>query len=141
MIWPFVKRKHYVTFGGQQIEVPPLSLEGSLELILLMSPYIPLLEYHLPEIQAALKGNGNRPRLLSTIFFALRREMSEAPGDITKMIALLAGIDPVWLAETATGEELVEALPVLDKAHNLGRLWGIAQGMGLHVRYEENSHD
>jgi hypothetical protein len=122
-MWPFRKRKPYITIGGQQVEIKPLSLQNSTALILLMAPYWPILDEHLPNIEHALI-NKDRP-LLVGIFTVLREEMRKAPGDITKAVALLAGLDAEWVARNATAAEVVEALPVLDRAHDLGRLWGL----------------
>ena len=136
-IWPFKKRKVYVKFGGQRIEVRPLSLVNVIELILLMSPYLPLLEEYLPQLKQAANGYAKkRPQLLSQIFYILRDEMKDTPGDIVKAVALLAGVDPTWLAQVATAGELLGALPVLDRAHNFGRLWQVVQEGGVHIRFD-----
>jgi hypothetical protein len=122
-MWPFKKRKPYITLGGQRTEIKPISLQTAVELILLMAPYWPILEDYTPRIEEALLAK-NKP-LLSEIFFVLREKMQDTPGDITKAVALLAGLDPVWLAKNGTAQEIVEALPVLDKAHDFRRLWRI----------------
>jgi hypothetical protein len=122
-MWPFRKSKAYIKIGGQRIEVAPLSLQDMVTLILLMTPYWPILDEHLPNLEHALI-NKDRP-LLVGIFTVLRDEMRKAPGDITRAVALLAGLDAEWVARNATAAEVIEALPVLDRVHNLGRLWGL----------------
>jgi hypothetical protein len=123
MMWPFRKRKTYIKLGGQRVEIAPLSLQNATGLILLLTPYWPILDEHLPNVEHALI-NKDRP-LLVGIFMVLRDEMRKAPGDITKAVALLAGLDAEWVAKNATAAEVVEALPVLDRVHDLGRLWGL----------------
>jgi hypothetical protein len=87
-----------------------------------MAPYWPILDEHLPNLEHAMI-NKDRP-LLVGVFTVLREEMRNAPGDITRAVALLAGLDAAWVARNATAAEMVEALPVLDEVHDLGRLWG-----------------
>lgn len=136
MIRLFRKRKQYVTLGGQRIEVKPLTLEDSLSLFLLLSPYLPLLEIYFPQIQQALKDkSGDRPRALSKIFYTFRDEMRNSPGDLIRIMAILAGVDPVWLSQNATAQEMIEALPVLDKAHDIGRLWKVIKELGVNIKY------
>jgi hypothetical protein len=90
-----------------------------------MAPYWPIIDENLPRIDQSL-ARGDRG-LLTEILFILRDKMAETPGDLTKAVALLAGLDPVLVARKATAKELIEALPVLDKVHDLGRLWGIVR--------------
>jgi len=134
-MWPFKKRKSYVKIGGQRIEVAPLSLQDATALILLMAPYWPVLNEHLPNLEHALI-NKDRP-LLVGIFMTLRKEMQKAPGDITKAVALLAGLDVEWVARNGTATEVVEALPVLDRVHDLGRLWGILRAGSFYLGKDE----
>lgn len=130
------KRKKYITLGGKRIEVKPLSLENALALFLLLSPYLPLIEQYLPQIQNALKDkSGDRPGALSTILFAFRGEMRNSPGDLGKTMAILAGVDPAWLAQNGTAEEMMRALPVLDEVHNIGRLWKVIRELGIIIKY------
>ena len=122
-MWPFRKPKNHIKIGGQRIEVAPLSLQSATALILLMAPYWPTLDEHLPHLEHALI-NRDRP-LLVGVFTVLRQEMRKAPGDITQAVALLADLDAEWVARNATAAEIVEALPVLDRIHDLGWLWGL----------------
>lgn len=131
------KRKKYITLGGKRIEVKPLSLENALSLFLLLSPYLPLIEVYLPQIQVALKTkSGDRPRALSKIFFVFRGEMKQSPGDLVKAMAILTGVDPVWLAQHGTAQEMINALPVLDEVHDIGRLWKVIRGLGVSIKYQ-----
>ncbi len=130
-MWPFRKRQTYIKIGGQRIEIMPLSLQDATAIILLMTPYWPILDEHLPNLEHALI-NKDRP-LLTGIFMVLRDEMRKAPGDITKAVALLAGLDAEWVARNATAAEVVEALPVLDKVHDLGRLWGLLRSGSFYL--------
>lgn len=130
-MWPFRKSKPYIKIGDHRVEIAPLSLQDATALVLLMSPYWPILDEHLPNIEIALI-NKDRP-LLVGIFTALREEMRKTPGDITKVVALLAGLDAKWVAQNATAAEVIEALPVLDRVHDLGRLWGLLRGGSFYL--------
>lgn len=130
------KRKKFIRLGGKRVEVKPLSLEDSLSLFLLLSPYLPLLELYFPQIQMALKNkSGDRPRALSKIFYIFRDEMKNSPGDLVRVMAILCSVDPVWLAQNGTAQEMIEALPVLDEVHNIGGLWKVIRELGVTVRY------
>lgn len=134
------KRKKHITLGGKRIGVKPLSLEDSLSLFLLVSPYLPLLELYFPQIQTALKDkSGSRPRALSKIFYTFRNEMRDSPGDLIRVMAILCGVDSVWLAQNGAAEEMIEALPVLDEVHNIGRLWKVVRELGVSIRYQQNT--
>lgn len=135
MIWSFRRSKNHIEIGGQRVEVEPLSLQNATALILLMTPYWPILDEHLPNLEHALV-NKDRP-LLVGIFTVLRDEMRKAPGDIIKAVALLAGLDAEWVARKATAEEIVEALPVLDRIHDLGRLWGLLRMGSFYLGRDE----
>lgn len=110
-----------VTLGGKKIEVNPLNIRNAVELTLLMAPYWPILDQHLPNLEHALMES-DRP-LLVGIFTVLRQEMAQMPGDTVKAVALLVGVEPEWIAKNATAAELVAALPTLDRVHDFGRLW------------------
>lgn len=130
-MWPFKKPKPFIKIGGQRVEIVSLSLQNATALILLMAPYWPILDEHLPNLEQALI-NKDRP-LLVGIFMVLREEMRKAPGDITKAVALLAGLDAEWVARNATAAEVIEALPVLDRVHDLGRLWGLLRAGSVYL--------
>lgn len=124
-MWPFRPKKPIVTLGGEQIEVKPLSLPKAIEITLVVAPYWPLIDEKIPQIeQAMVKGDKS---LLSQIFFVMREKMRESPGDITRVVAILAGVDPEWLGRNGTAHELLAALPTLNKVHNLNRLWHITK--------------
>lgn len=131
MIWPFRNRQTHIKIGGQSVEVVPLSLQNATALILLMAPYWPILDEHLPSLEHAMI-NKDRP-LLVGIFMVLRDKMRETPGDITKAVALLAGLDAECVARKATAAEVVEALPVLDRVHDLGRLWRVLRAGSFYL--------
>jgi hypothetical protein len=134
-MWPFRKPKNHIKIGGQRVEIAPLSLQNGTALILLMAPYWPILDEHLPNVEHALI-NKDRP-LLVGIFMVLRDEMRETPGDITRAVALLSGLDARWVAQNATAAEVVEALPVLDRVHDLGRLWGLLRAGSFYLGRNE----
>ena len=130
------RKKLSVTLGGERIAVSPLDLEDALRLLFILAPHLAAIEHHLPELMAALSNtNGNRPALLTSAFTALIGEMQQAPGDLTRAVALLVGRDPEWVATYALPEEVVAALPVLDEANDFAALFNAVKGLGLTARY------
>jgi hypothetical protein len=131
-------RKHHVVLGGRRIVVRPMNLEHCLELALLLAPYVGAVERYLPDLRAALKDtSGRRPDLLSAGLRVLAGDMQAAPGDITRAVALLAGVDAEWLAANATAAEIVKALPVLGEANDLWALLGELRRWGT-LKYQKN---
>lgn len=119
--------------GGETFEPPSLDLEQSLELLLLLAPYVALIENHLSEFQAALADTmGNRPRLLSTLLRTLSTEIE--PQDLTKAFAILLQKPPEWF-RGVKAIELIQALPVLDTVNNFAEVFALIQEMGLTVEY------
>lgn len=133
MISRFIRAKNKVTIKGETFTPLPLDLEQSIELLLLLAPYVALFENHLSEFQAALKDTeGNRPRLLSALLRTLAGEMK--PEDITKTFALLLDKPPEWFRGVRP-VELVEALPVLDDVNNFNDIFSLVKELGLTVKY------
>lgn len=134
--WNNKKKAPFVKFGGKLYEVKPLGLENALALLLLLSPYLALLEQKWPQFQQALADQGGmRPGLLFAFFRVMRDDMWALPGDLTKAVGLLADVDPVWLAKNASAVELVEAIPTLDGVNDFEGLWQAARSLGLVARY------
>lgn len=116
--------------------VKPLPLEPLLKLLILLAPYLVLMEKHLPEINRLLKDkSGGRPRMLSSLFFVMREEFAMLPGDMTKCLAVMLDCDPEWLAKTVLPEEFVAAFPILDRVNDFKSLAGLAHQMGLTINY------
>lgn len=131
-------KKRGVRLGGKRIPIEPLSLENALKLILLLAPYLALIENEMPEIKRALATTGGqRPQLLSTIFRTMGDEMAKFPGDMTRALALLTGEDASWIAGNATAHEFVEALPILDEVNGLTGLFWAIQALGVTARYRD----
>ncbi len=135
-------RKPSVVVGGEHLPIKPLTLENAIRLLLLLAPYLVLIEGRWPEIRRALATtNGQRPALLSTIFRELSDRMREAPGDMTRALGLLLDKDPAWLAGRITATEFVAALPVLDEVNDLTALWEAAGALGIRARYGKHGTD
>lgn len=143
-IWPEKKsRITEIEIGGEAVEVKPLTLENSLRLVLLVSPFLMTIEHRWPEIKGALETtNGTRPQLLQTIFMQLHNELAFAPGVITQALAICLGRDVAEIAEKATARDLVEAWPVLDEVNGGFRdLWEVCKHLGIVIRYEKATKD
>jgi hypothetical protein len=119
-----------VSIGGEDIELKPLGLESAIELLLILAPYIPLIENAWPKFQDSLVNkNGKRPELLSAVFRNLAAEMQQAPGDMVKVMAILLDKPVEWIAQEATGQELLEALPTIDKVNELHKILPLLRQM------------
>ena len=115
-----------VTIGGETFCPRPLTLERTIELVLLLGPYVALAEKHGPALRLALNSNGEGPKLLSTLFVVLAGEIR--PADFTRAFAILLDKEPEWF-QGVQAVELVQALPVLDEVNDLGGLIGAVQGL------------
>lgn len=116
-----------------------MTLENALQLALLLAPHVARIEAHWPEIRRSLEGQGKRPQILTATFTALRGELAEMPGDMVKAMALLLDREPPEIAAEMTAQEFVEALPVLDRVNDLGKLWATVQALGLTARYRDGT--
>lgn len=126
-----------ITIGGGSFTPQPLSLEETMELVLLLAPYIGLIENHLSEFNRIIQNtSGDRPQLLSTFLTALVDEIK--PADFTKMFAILLRKEPEWFRDVKA-QELIDALPILDDVNNFGGLIASIRALGLTVRYKENA--
>ena len=136
-----IRRKHdetdslSVTIGGECIAVRPMGLEDALQFVLLIAPYIGSLDRYLPMLAEALqeKTAPERRGFLKVVVTAMADEMQRAPGDVTKVVALLLGRDPEWVARNALPEEIVRALTAFDEANDFRSLFASLRALGLTV--------
>lgn len=126
-----------VTINGVDIEVKPLTLERTLEFLILLSPYLVLIEDNWQGINLLLQQDKN-PNLLSSLFLGLRDQFENAPQDIVKAFAILLDLDSDWVAENAKPTDLFLSLEVLDKQNNFVNLWYAAKYIGLIVLEKDN---
>lgn len=141
-IWKQARPLTTISLGSELIEVKPLTLENSLKLILLLSPYVVKVESKWPRLVAALEAtNGNRPHLLKMLLIEWRQDLAFAPGDVVQAFALLIGRDMAEVAEKATAKDLVMALPVLDAVNDFISLFLACRSLGIVVRYEKSTKD
>lgn len=126
-------KKNTLTIAGETIQPQPLSLEHTIELMLLIAPYIALIEKHLESFQQALNDtSGKRPRLLQSLFMVLAKEIK--PEDFTKAFAILLQKEPEWF-RNVKAVELVQALPVLDDVNDFAKIFITLKALGLTVKY------
>lgn len=116
----FIKRPPKITAGGETFSPEPMNLEQSLALVLLLAPYLPLVEVLWPQFQEALKaGSKKRPYLLSAFFQVMASHIE--PVDVTRTFAIILDKPPEWFRKVQA-VELVEALPMLDEVNDFSRL-------------------
>lgn len=132
MILPFTKKTQQ-TIAGEPFNPQPLTLEQTVELLLLIAPYVALIEKRLPALQAALETtDGNRPRLLQALFTVLAQDIK--PQDFTRAFAILLQKPPEWF-KTVKAVELVQALPLLDDVNDFAGIFAAVKDLGLTVKY------
>jgi len=122
-------KKNIVVLGDEKIEVKPIGLENAIKFVLLIGPYLVLIDDFKPQFEQALKTND--AGLISALLHSLVGEMQKTPGDIVKMVSLLINKPVEWIALNVTAQEIMEALPVLDKINDFGALLIAAQNLGV----------
>lgn len=131
MTLPFTKAK--ITLGGSEFKPQPLNLEQTIELLLLIAPYVALIEQRLPDLQRALQDtSGKRPRLLQSLFIAMAQDIK--PQDFTRAFAILLQKPPEWFMNVRA-KELVEILPLLDDINDFAGLFEAVRNLGITVKY------
>lgn len=129
-------RKYTISLGNETIEVKPLTLENSIRLMLLLSPYIAKIEAKWPRLVAALEAtNGTRPKLLELLLVEWRQDLAFAPGDLITAFSLLVDRDIEFVATRASAADLVKAIPVLSQINNFSDLWTAVKALGIVVKY------
>lgn len=124
----FIK-KNIVVLGNEKIEVKPIGLENAIKFVLLIGPYLVLIDDFRPQFEQALKTND--AGLISALLHSLVSEMQKTPGDIVKMVSLLIDKPVEWIALNVTAQEIMDVLPVLDKVNDFGALLVAAQNLGV----------
>lgn len=116
----------WVRLGGETVGVDPLGIQAGIELCLLVAPYLPVMR----SVVEVLDQEGEA-REKVTLLRGLASEMSEFPGDLVKVVGLLTGKDPGWIATNATAVELFEAMGVLNEFHQIWEMVMVGQQLGI----------
>lgn len=117
------KRQPTVRIGNEKVEVKPLTIEKGVRFCLLFLPYLPA---HWPRIRATLEGPtrrrfnlfSRRPKLLALLLKDLRQEMGLSPAEVATAFSLLLNRPVEWIVQNAGAEDLLDAIPALDKAND-----------------------
>ena len=112
-------RRKTVVLGDEIIIVNPLSLSDYMEAIILLMPYAVLYE----EVSGRLAGVDDN-YLVFRIIRETHDHMATFPGDMTRLIGLLVNRPAHWIAENASPEQVMLALPILDEVHRFDVLLG-----------------
>lgn len=127
------KKQNQIVIAGEVITPQPLNLEETLNLTILLAPYIGLIESRFAEFERILKNkSGERPQLLSSFLAALVDEIN--PADFTRVFAILLHKPPEWF-RNVTAQELIDSLPELDRVNDFGLLISSIRKLGLTVQY------
>lgn len=120
-----------VTLGGEAYQVQPLNIEELCELLVILLPYIAKVAIKFGSIATAYKAN--QVELLQTLLRELSGELTEIPGQLTRVVALLLHVDPDWLIQTATAQEIVNAISVLDQVNDFASLIQSIADLGIEL--------
>jgi hypothetical protein len=130
---PRWRGKNVVTIAGETFTPEPLGLEDTVRLVLLLSPYLPLIEeFQLEFKQALTDTSGSRPRLLSAFMKALADQIAHE--DLSTAFVILLGW-PIEKLATVKAVELIGALPVLDDINDFHGLFLAVRELGA-FRYD-----
>jgi len=100
----------HVVLGKQSIVVVPLKAEVGLHVWTLLMPWIEEIR-HL-----------NSKLSWVDYFVEISRIAEREPGTFVKLLGLLVGRTPEWIAENATAQEIVEAIPTVASVQKFGDL-------------------
>lgn len=122
----------WVTLGGQTVGVNQLGIQEGIELCLLVAPYLPVMRSVVEVLDREGEARGK-----VTLLRELAKEMGEFPGDLIKVVGLMVGKDPNWVATNATAAELFEVLGVLNEFHRIWEMVIVGQQLGI-IRFGDN---
>lgn len=112
--------KNKVRIKGNIFIPEPLSLEEVMFLIILLAPYIGLIETRAEEFNKILKMTSkDKPLLLSSFLTTFAEDIK--PQDFTRIFAILLRKPPEWF-RNVRAQELINALPALDRVNNFSSI-------------------
>lgn len=111
------RQRKTVILGDRLVTVYPMDLETYLETVNLLLPYLVLYEQMTSQLATV-----DNQYLIFRVIKETHDQMSTFPGDVTRLLANLTGLEPVWIAKNVKPDEIFLALPTLDEVHRFGQM-------------------
>jgi len=113
--------------GDREIEVKPLKAKATLQVLLLIVPY---LRDALPSLMAT-KGL-TEPGIFRETMRQITYSMIESfPMDVIKLMSIFLGVEEKWLEEQFYPEEMIEAFEIVVRVNRLDNLMRVGLSIGV----------
>lgn len=123
----FTGKRNRVQIGEREIEVKPIKAKATLEILLLILPY---LRDVLPSLMAT-RGL-MEPKLFRETIRGMMVSMAESfPMDVVKMMSIFLDVDEKWLEEQFYPEEMIEAFEIVMRVNRLDDLMRVGLSIGM----------
>jgi len=128
LTWKSVTRKrNHVRVGEKWIEVKPLKAKATLQVLLLITPY---LRDVLPSLMVGKKLD--EPKLFrETMRQTMRSMVKSFPMDVIKLMSIFLNVDEKWLEENLYPEEAIETFETIMRVNRLDDLIRIGLSIGM----------
>ena len=120
-------KRNHVQIGDREIEVKPLKAKATLEILLLVVPY---LRDVLPSLMAT--KDLMEPGIFRATMRQMMRSMAESfPMDVIKLMSIFLDVDEKWLEEVFYPEEMIEAFEIVMRVNRLDDIMRVGLSIGM----------
>ena len=128
LIWKRVTgKRNHIQIGNREIEVKPLRAKATLQVLLLIVPY---LRDVLPSLMAT--KDLMEPGLFRETMRGMMRSMAESfPMDVVKLCAIFLDVSEEWLEEEFYPEEMIKAFEVATRVNRLDDIMRVGLSIGI----------
>jgi len=128
LIWKNITgKRNHVRVGDREIEVKPIRARATLQVLLLIVPY---LRDVLPSLMAT-KGL-MEPGIFRETMRGMMVSMAESfPMDVIKMMSIFLDVDEKWLGEQFYPQEMIEAFEIIMRVNRLDDLMRVGLSIGM----------
>jgi len=120
-------RRNYAQIGDREIEIKPLKAKATLQVLLLVVPY---LREILPSLMAT--KDLMEPGIFRETIKQTMRSMGESfPMDVVKLFSIFLDVDEEWLEENLYPEGIVETFEVIMRVNRLDDLIRVGLSIGM----------
>lgn len=123
----FIGKKNSIQVGDREIEVKPLKAKATLQVLLLIIPY---LRDILPSLMAT-KGL-MEPGIFRETMRGMMVSMAESfPMDVVKLMSIFLDVDEKFLEEQFYPQEMIEAFEIVMRVNRLDDLMRVGLSVGM----------
>jgi len=120
-------KRNHVRVGDREIEVKPIKAKATLEVLLLIIPY---LRDVLPSL-IATKGL-MEPGIFRETMRGMMVSMAKSfPMDVIKMMSIFLDVNEKWLEEQFYPQEMIEAFEIIMRINRLDDLMRVGLSIGM----------